>query len=505
MEAAPAPTRPRFALALMLLALVPVVLWPGDVSWLIDEPRILAAAWHANHDGQLADGGLYGNFGIRYGPLPTQLYQVLLLVTHDPRGLVLLRGLGCAAVTSGALLWLARSLALPAWFAAALVGSPHLVNYHRVLWDANFCLPLGTLAFAAFADFLRTARLWPLRSCVGASAVLPLIHPMALALAGPVLGWLAWRERAALWRDRRALAVVGAVLLGLHAQYLWHVPGQLVARLSGSVEKGYPGGESRAASALAPLLGGRLLGGADYLESLARPAALPALQAAAQWGARLIYPLIWLGIALGVWRVWRAFRARENLSVRECVTAVALAGLVGQMVLCGLMRIPALPQYFFGTFVLHAVMAWLAVEALGRWRAGALPGVVYAASSAVLTVSAALVIHAHGFEKPRWPTLANSVAVARALNHFSDPTVQTDVAVLQKNPQILRTLRLLLPPARGEAQRESGQLFIGHFELDGDGGKIQLSDGEHGQRPPAGQPLDVTPLPKNWVPDPGSW
>ena len=150
-------------------------------------------------------------------------------------------------------------------------------------------------------------------------------------------------------------------------------------------------------------------------------------------------------------------------------------------------------------------MAWLAVEALGRWRAGALPGVLYGVSGAVLTVSAALVIHAHGFEKPRWPTLANSVAVARALNHFSDPTVQTDVAVLQKNPQILRTLRLLLPPARDEAQRESGQLFIGHFELDGDGGKIQLSDGEHGQRPPAGQPLDVTPLPKNWVPDPGSW
>ncbi len=507
MEAARA--RPRLALTLVLLALVPVVLWPGDVSWLIDESRIIATAWHANHDGQLADGGLYGNFGIRYGPLPTQLYQALLLITHDPLALVVLRGLLCACVTGGALLWLARSLALPTWFSAALVVSPHVTAYQRILWDASFCLPLGALAFAAFADFLRTARLWSLRVCVGASAVLPLIHPQALALAVPVLGWLVWRERAALWRDRRALVVLGVVLFALHAAYFFQVAGQLAVRFSGSVEKGYPGGGSRALSALAPLLGGRLLCGADYLESLARPAPLPALQAAAQWGARLIYLLIWLGIAVGTWRVWRAFRAREKFSVRECVTAVALAGLVGQMLLCGLMRIPALPQYFFGTFVVHAFMAWLAVEALARWRAGALPGVIYGMSAAVLTASAALVIHAHGFEKMRWPTLGNSVAVARELNLFSDTTVQTDVAVLQKNPQILRTLRLLLPPAPGETQGENGRLYV-HGSARTHDGKIhlggqQLGEGELYQPAPNHQPLDVTPLPKNWVPEPGTW
>ena len=500
----PSPTQLRLALALVLLALAPVVLWPGEVSWLMDEPRLLAAAWHANHDGQLADGGLYGNFGIRYGPLPTQLYQALLLVTHDPRVLVVLRGLLCAGVTGGALLWLARSLALPAWFAAALAVSPYLVHYQRVLWDASFCLPLGTLALAALADFLRTARRWPLRICLGASAVLPLIHPMALALAVPILGWLGWRERAALGRDRRALAVLGAVLLALHAQYLWHVPGQLTARLSGSVKKGYPRGGPRALSALAPLLGGRLLGGADYLENLAPPGS----QTAAQWGARLIYPLIWLGMTLGAWRVARAWRARENLSVRERVTAVALAGLLCQALLCGLMRIPTQPQYYFGTFALHALMAWLAVEALGRWRAGALPGVLFGLSGAVLTVSAALAIHAHGFENQRWPTLGNSVEVARELNRFTDATVKTDVALLQRNPQILRTLRLLLPPARGEVQRASGRLTI-HQSMYRDG-KIQLAewqivDGQPYQPAPHSQALDVTPLPKDWFPPPDTW
>ena len=516
MESPPAFSRTLPALGLVLLALIPVVLWPGDVSWLIDESRILAAAWHANHDGQLADGGLYGNFGIRYGPLPTQIYQVLLLLTHDPATLVVLRGLLCAGLTGGTLLWLARSLALPQWFAAAVLVSPQVVAYQRILWDASFTMPIGALAFAAFADFLQTQRPRSLRVCVVASAVLPLIHPQALALAVPIFGWLGWRHREALWRDRRALAVLGAVVFALHAAYLFQATGQLFARLGGSLEKGYPHGGSRAASALAPLLGGRLLCGADYLESLARPAALPALQAAAQWSARLIYPLIWLGLALSAGRVWRMFRglrkagsAVENLPLRERVTAVALAGLLGQALLCGLMRIPALPQYFFGTFVLHALMAWFAVEALSRWRAGVLPGVLYAAGGAVLTVGAMLVIHAHGFEKPRWPTLGNDVEVVRDLNRFTDTTVQTDVAVLQKNPQILRALRLLIPSAPGTTRRESGRLLITHPGLYSAGRivseEILIPAGQTFQPPPNSQPLDVTPLPKNWVPDSKTW
>src|SRR4051794_28697988 len=82
-----------WAVALAILALVPVAMWPGDVAWLLDEPRLVAMAWHANHDGVLATAGLAGNFGVRYGPLAVQIYQVLLLITHDPYTLVVLRGL----------------------------------------------------------------------------------------------------------------------------------------------------------------------------------------------------------------------------------------------------------------------------------------------------------------------------------------------------------------------------------------------------------------------------
>src|SRR5687767_5630578 len=62
-------------------AVVPAVLWVGDISWLQDEPRLLAKAWHANARGMMETQGLNGNFGVPYGPLPTQIYQVLLLIT----------------------------------------------------------------------------------------------------------------------------------------------------------------------------------------------------------------------------------------------------------------------------------------------------------------------------------------------------------------------------------------------------------------------------------------
>jgi hypothetical protein len=145
---------------LALAALLPVVLWPGDVSWLIDEPRLIANAFYFNQDQIPAHTGLFGNFGVPYGPVPTQIYQLLLAITHNPLALVVLRGLLCAGLTSLGLLWLARTLGLRGWFAAAILVSPNIVAFHRILWDASFTIPLGTLALAGLADFLQTRRAW---------------------------------------------------------------------------------------------------------------------------------------------------------------------------------------------------------------------------------------------------------------------------------------------------------------------------------------------------------
>jgi len=498
--------------ALLALVLAIVALWPGDVSWLLDEPRLIAAAWHANHDGHIAVGGLYGNFGIRYGPLPTQIYQVLLLVTHDPFTLVILRGLLCAGVCGCGLLWLGRSLGLPGWFAAAVLVSPYVVAYARVLWDASFAMPAGVLALAGFADFLRTGRAWPLRVAVLAGVLAPTIHPQALPLAVAILGWLGWQHRTALWKDRRALCAAGLAVLLLNGFYFGQFAGQLCAHLTGSVQKGYPGGNSHAVTALAPLLGGRLLCGANYLDNLARPAAPEWLHAIAMAGAWLFYPLAWTGMIVAAHGMWRVFRTCQlppaipfTVTAREAVLGVVLIGLGLQALLFGLLRIPAAPQYFFGTFVLQVMAAWLGVNALRRWRLGAMLGALYATGSAVLTIEAAWSIHQHGYERPRWPTLASSVSVARELNRFADTTARTDVAVYQKSPQAVRTLRLLLPPTGANFPDTNGRLLITNSGA-ARPGETTVLELEPSASPPAGSEwIEITPLPKDWVPDPSTW
>jgi hypothetical protein len=514
-EESPHPLRrDLWSLALVAFGLLLVAWWPGDVSWLLDEPRLIATAWHANHDGQLAVGGLYGNFGIRYGPLPTQIYQLLLLVTHDPFTLVVLRALLCAGVCGFGSLWLARSLALPGWFAAGALVSPYVVAYQRVLWDASFAMPVGVLALAGLADFLHTHRAWSLRVCVLASVLASTIHPQALPLTVSILGWLGWQHRPALWRDRRALGVAGLVVLLLNGFYGVQFAGQLLARLSGSVHKGYPGGGSHGISALAPFLGGRLLCGADYLEKLARLGGPAGLHFTAQACATLFYPLAWTGVLFAGRSAWRILQKRKTepsilstLTAREAVTLVVLIGLGLQALLFGLMRIPAAPQYFFGTFVLHIVAAWLAVDGLRRWKLGTALGMLYGLGGAFLTVEAAGSIHEHGFERPLWPTLASSVGVVRDLNRFSDATALTDVAVYQKSPQALRTLRLLLPPPADSGRRESGLLLITRdgqrSARPGETALLELPDGT--PPPPGTQSIEVTPLPKDWVPDPSTW
>lgn len=506
-EEPPRPPRRDFlSPALLVLALLLITLWPGDVSWLLDEPRLIATAWHANHDHQLAVGGLYGNFGIRYGPLPTQIYQLLLLVTHDPFTLVVLRALLCAGVTGGALLWLARRLALPGWFVAGVLVSPHMVAYQRVLWDASFAMPVGALALASFADFLATQRAWALRLCVITSVLVPTIHPQSLPLAVALLGWLGWQHRPALWNDRRALCIAGAVVLLFNGYYFVQFAGQLCIRLGGSVQKGYPNGGSHLASALAPLLGGRLLSGADYLLSLARGSAPPWLHMAAQGCAMLIYPLAWIGIGIAVRSTYRTWREPKTTSPRENVTLVLVVALGLQALLFGAMRIPAAPQYFFGTFPLHVLAAWLGVAALGKWRSGIVLGGLYAIGSAILTIEAAISIHQYGFERPLWPTLTSSVSVAQRLNQFPDTTALTDVAVYKKSPQALRTLRLLLPPAADAKPNESGHLLITNDHSGGKPGETTVTELSLDAPSSASrEQVDIKPLPKDWVPDPSTW
>jgi len=503
-------TRSLLPWLLALAALLPVVLWPGDVSWCIDEPRLIANAFYFNQSHLPAHTGLFGNFGVPYGPVPTQTYQLLLALTHDPLTLVVLRGLLCATLTSVGLIWMARALGLRAWFAAAIVIAPNMVAYHRILWDASFTIPLGALCLGALADFLQTRRVWSLRLCLVTVVLLPINHPQALPLAAPVGAYLLWRHRADLRADKKALWRIGAVLFILHFLYFGAVVGVVWSRLtSGTVNLQYPVKSPRLLCALAPLLGGNLLSGFDYARAVAWPQNLDSLVTAAQWLSRLIYPLIWLGIAAAGSRVagvWRALRARADVAPRDLFAALLVACLALQFVVCAALRIPPGPQYFFGTFALHAALAFLGIELLGKVRLATPVGVLLAAANVFITLGVAIIIHTRGYEQPGWPTMGNCLGVVRQLNGYADQVVLTDIKLFQDYPQPIRTLRLLVPPEPGPKPRHR-RLLLTYQRV----GEIQTGDliikelSRTDPRPPGAVLIDITPLPEGWVPDPSTW
>src|SRR3954466_5766789 len=81
------------AIVVALIASIgPAILWPGDTPWVYDEPAEVKLALQADQPHRLADHALSGNFWVWYGPLPIQIMQVLLAVSHDPRWLVVMRG-----------------------------------------------------------------------------------------------------------------------------------------------------------------------------------------------------------------------------------------------------------------------------------------------------------------------------------------------------------------------------------------------------------------------------
>ena len=499
--------RSLFLWLLVLAALVPVVMWPGDVSWLIDEPRLIANAFYFNQDHMPAHTGLFGNFGVPYGPVPTQTYQVLLWFTHDPETLVVLRGLLCAALTSLGLVWMARSLGLRAWFAAALLVAPNVVAFHRILWDASFTIPLGALCVAALADFLKTKRPWSLRLCAVCVVLLPINHPQALPLAVPIAAYLLWRHRADFRADRVAMWRAGAVLFILHFLYFGALVGVIHWKLThGEVNLQYALKSERWLSALAPLLGGNLLTGFDYAQSVARPDGPDWLVSLAMWTSRLIYPIIWLGIAAAGLRVFRAMKERAEWEVRDILPALMLACLAVQFIIFAGLRIPPGPQYFFGTFALHAFFAFYGIEALGKVRLAVPVGAVLLAANAFITVGGMTTVHTRGYEAPGWPTMANCLGAVRQLNRYADEVVLTDVKLLQDYPQPIKTLRLLVPPEPGPKPRNR-HLLLSYKRKDGkQTGQFVVTElARNEKRPPGAVLVDMSAIPQDWQPDESTW
>ena len=509
----------------LAVALGTAVLWVGDMPWINDEPRLLVNAFHANRGGTLAQRGLRGNFGISYGPIATQLYQVMLLASDDLLTVAALRAASCALLTAAALLWLAQTLCLPRWFVLAIVLAPYVWHYHRVLWDASFAVPIGALALAAYAAFLRHRSTPALAVATVCTFALPLIHPQGLPLFVPIAGHTAWTlcRGAFAMGAWRTIAFAAGIVFVLNAAYLLDLAVAIIQQLGGAVSAGYPGTSSRVVAMFSPLLSGRLFEAANYAEAngtVRDSAQIFEVAALVSW---VIYPLIWTGIIISGKRAvvqlaeWRQLRRLgegsdqsqfSSLGVtgtRDLVLALAFVGLVLQVLLFGLMRIPAEPQYFFGTAALHILFAWIGVDALKRVRLCTAVISIYGVSVASITLLEMCRVHEFGHNRlplPGRPTLRNQIEVARELNRYSDATVWTDVPLFEQYPQSLRSLRLLLPPPPQAEQRQSNRLLIRYQSgPHGRDSRVELLEVAPGADwPPAATRVDVTPLPRGWEP-----
>ena len=477
-------------LVTLTLAVVPAVLWPGDTPWILDEPQEVAIALQANQNHELARSGLTGNFYLKYGPLPMQIYQVMLLVSHDPRVLVVLRGVFCSVMTAGSLLWMGRCLRLNLWFAAAVVLAPQLWLNNRSLWAASMAIPIGTLALAAYASFLRAGSGRPLVLALG-TAIAPLfIHPQAAPLSAAIVGHMLWRQRGALWRYRFGVLAVLGLLAILNFRYIQYAASAVYQSVGWSVRSGYPGRMSRTAALAGPLMGGRLFSGGEFDQAYCPLGGPPVLIAMARVCASASVPLVWLGIGLAVCRLTacrqtvppvsspaEAAQADPRNTTRTTLLGIVLTGLVMQSLYFGILRVPPAPQYFFGTFPLYVLLAWSAVDDLSRLRLREMVIAAYGLSLAFITLGTLWHVHRLGWPRGTMsPTLNEQVELARELNRYSDTFAWTDVSCYQfDKPYALWVLRMLDPADLNQPRKTSGHLVIRYRTgPDGPTGRIEL-------------------------------
>lgn len=544
-------------------AIVTAVSFPDRISFINDEPRQLAKAFYANKEGTLAPYGLQGNFQVTYGPTATQIYQLILLFTHDPLTIAAVRAGLSAGMTAVGLLWLGRTLRFNPWFAAAVCLAPFLWVFHRIIWDASWAIPIGTLGLAAYAAFVARGGAVRLGLALFCTFLLPFIHPQDILLAAPIgLHALVFQWRSMLRLFPAVLVPLGLVLV-LNAQYLQHVRKEIrqIRESGGSGVAQYPDGvvpedapadawvPPRIKSYLSPFLSGRLLSGHKYVDGgFERPILSDRLIRAGKAGSYLIYPLIWGGtlVAIGVLlkRRPRAVTAGSGFTVlpigttadrqlaqvspeprrqkaglvapgdrawyaRRAIAAIAVGSAVFQAVLFGLKRIPIEPQYFFGTFPVHVALAWFAVDWLKRFRLSTTAVAVYGLSVAAITLGSIWLDSVQPLTgSPRTPRpeilpLGMQVEAAAALNAYADTQVMTDVDFYQRFPQALRSLRLLMAPKAGVERPTAGNLVLtfGPGSSGPDTRLVLIEAKSPTQVPPGAKPLDVRPLPNGWLPD----
>ena len=412
----------------VLLAIVAALLYPGRAPLVNDDSDLLLHALAANHEHRIESRGLTGSFNLPYGPMPTQFYQACLVATKNPFALVILHGVAFLGIFAAALWWLARTMGFSTWFVTVVLLAPRIWYYSKSMWDNPLAIPVGTLAFAAYASFYKQPSGWKIGLATACLLSLLSIHPMTLPLVMGITAHVLILKRKFIWEYRFSIAVAvlafGVFNAGYFlraARYISHHEHSSVPTLLHPEQHAAPhwGKPTTWRAFVQPLNGGAILTPEPF-----------------QWvGAALG----WVGIAIALRRF------------REPMVALCLAILVLMMLMSGFLRLALAPHYFNGIAVVSIFFVWLVVEQI----AALLPVCAFVFALGSLHYAN---VWAHG------PVLRQQVGIVRALRPYNDKVARTDVEQFVLYPQSLWVLREL--EGRDQPGRHSGKLFI-HGDANG--------------------------------------
>ncbi len=416
---------------LLAMVLSLYLIHPSDAPFIADEPTLIAKALTANAAGRWETVGLTGTVGRPYGPVSTWFYQVLLARGLGPEGLVLGRAGFVALVTLFGLAWTAIEARLSRWGVLALLASPYLVFYARQLWDNSFNIPLAAVLMGATLAMVVNRRWWTMPVWVLTAGLMLLVHPMSVALIGPLGVWAAVglvRNLPARLRSRRWLVPLGAMVASgvVVAVGVMAVPDYLAAARASTApvqSRLSVGGWQAWAFAW---LGFRNTTGL-WFDYFFPQGYLPG------WIGGLA-TVVAVAVGIGTLGILCVARRLPRLHAGPgTVFAIALSIVIAQMFLNAHTHTYGHPHYFNATWIGWACMAWAGAEALARsGRSGRVVAglvlVVWLGGVVATNVGWLAAVHEHGGSRydlgkgvPRGygPTIGNQWAVAAARDMFA--------------------------------------------------------------------------------------
>ncbi|CAN5548331.1 hypothetical protein BH09PLA1_BH09PLA1_29460 [soil metagenome] len=433
-------------IALTALFIFPL-LFPGQTPFVNDEAMLMQKALRHNAEGSLADSGLTGTQGRKYGPLPVWIDQAILLITHDPIAIMSIRIALVTALLLCGLLSLQQTLQLWKWGLPAIAMSPYVWYFARQLWDNSFNLPLSVVCLAAYVSFLARPRAAALFLVLVLGGAMLLVHWMAAPLVGAALIHLAITRPRELKRFWQPAAFATLIVLFAGIRYWPQVTqfdGAFVAR------------SNQPNSAWFALLGPRNLSGAwiEYIfprDWLSASSAWRVLFEIARALSLIAFPLTWFGMILGAIAVARVAKLRgQSTSLRprtitDDAAIVCTLAIAGQIVLNIITHTHGHPHYYNGTFAAYAMLMWIALDRLlKRWpRARFLGWTQLAGVSALCVLLLVRVIQTRGTRDLHFGSTLNSqIEVVRDLTKYSELSpVRFDVVIMPRSLQVLEALR----------------------------------------------------------------